>query len=306
MGSKWDADHGGREAWIAHHTPAFKEALRLLKPGAHGLVWAAPRHTHWTLTALENAGFEILDTVHHIHSEGMPKNQDISARIDKLAGAERKVIGVKVNTYDGIVRDPSKHSNPAADASFGAWGFNKTPHGLPLTEPATPEAKQWAGWGTALKPSVEHWHLVRKPIVEKNIAQNVLVHGVGGINIDACRVPPGRFPSNLVTDGEVEFKNASFFYAAKPGKKERNAGCSEHNAHPTVKPIALMDYLVRMVTPPNGLVLDLFAGSGTTGIAAVKNKFRFIGVEMDEVHAKRAVERLAYAQETLDYAQEIS
>jgi site-specific DNA-methyltransferase (adenine-specific) len=295
MGHGWDANRGGRDAWVAWATSAFREALRLLKPGAHGLVWALPRRTHWTAWALENAGFDITNVVHHLFADGFPKNQDISVAIDQTLGAKRQVIGVKKNTYDGAHRDPSKHSNPAKDSSFGKWGLAKTPHGLPLTAPATSQAEQWDGWGTALKPAVEHWILVRKPIAEKTIARNVVVHGTGAINIAAARVPPGRWPANLIQDGEVEFPNARFFYAAKASKRERNHGCSASNAHPTVKPLALMNYLVRLITPPGGSVLDLFCGTGTTGIAAILNGFQFIGVENDERWIRVCRERIIAA-----------
>ncbi len=98
MGHCWDANRGGRDAWVAWATRAFQEALRLLKPGAHGLVWARPRRAHWTAWALESAGFEITNVVHHLFADGFPKNQDISVAIDKTLGAKRRVIGVKKNT----------------------------------------------------------------------------------------------------------------------------------------------------------------------------------------------------------------
>jgi site-specific DNA-methyltransferase (adenine-specific) len=236
-----------------------------------------------------------MNVVHHIFADGFPKNQDISVAIDKTLGAKRQVIGVKKNTYDGANRDPSKHSSPAKDSSFGKWGLTQTPHGLPLTAPATPQAEQWDGWGTALKPAVEHWILVRKPIVERTIAMNVMAHRTGAISIAASRVPPGRWPANLIQDGEVEFPNARFFYAAKASKRERNHGCSSPNAHPTVKPLALMNYLVRLITPPGGSVLDLFCGTGTTGIAAILNGFQFIGVEQDERWVRTCQERIIAA-----------
>ena len=292
MGQHWDSNKGGREKWIAWLAVVMAEALRMLKPGAHGLVWALPRRSHWTALALENAGFEIRDIVYHIYAEGFPKNLDVSKKIDKQLGAERKIIGVKVNTYDGSVRDPAKHSNPAADSSFGQWGLTKTPHGLPLTEPATPEAKQWSGWGTALKPAVEHWLLVRKPLLEKDVARNVMKIGTGAINIDASRTEEGRYPAHLLHDGLALGDHGKYFYAAKPGKKERSAGCSAPNAHPSVKSLVLMRYLVKLVTPPDGIVLDVFAGSGSTGVAALHCGFGFVGVEEDANYCATANERL--------------
>lgn len=296
MGHAWDDSAGGRTAWVTWATTCFTGAFRALKPGAYGLVWALPRRSHWTAWALESAGFEVLDVVHHLFGEGWPKNRDLSVALDKEAGAVRPVIGVKNNTYDGATRKPETHSNPAADSSFGKWGLNKTPHGLPLTAPVTAAAKQWSGWGTALKPAVEQWILVRKPITEKTLAANLRKHGVGGLNIEACKLDSGRWPANLIHDGEImNPKHAIFFYAAKPSKKERNAGCSQGNNHPTVKPLALMRYLVRLITPPNGRVLDIFMGSGTTGVAALQEGFLFTGFEANADYCVIAKDRIVSA-----------
>ena len=293
MGEKWDGAKKGREAWVGWAAACFGNAYLALKPGAYGLVWALPRRSHWTALALEDAGFELLDIVHHIFGEGWPKNHDLSVAIDKEAGAVREVIGRKNNTYDGAVRHPEKHSNPAADASFGSWGLKKTPHGLPLTRPSTEAAKKWDGWGTALKPATEHWLLVRKKPSEKTLAQNLIKHGVGGININQSKLESGRWPANLVHDDlAIEAPHAKFFYAAKPSKQERNLGCAALNQHPTVKPIALMEYLVRLVTPPGGIVMDIFAGTATTGIAALRQGFEFVGLENNPAYLQTAKERL--------------
>jgi len=143
MGKDWDRDKGGRDAWIEWMAGVMKDVLRVLKPGAHGFVWALPRTSHWTATALENAGFEIRDIVTHLFGSGFPKSANISKAIDRAAGATVSVI----------------------DA-----------------------AREWEGWGTALKPASEHWILVRKPLSEKTVVKNVLKHGTGGINIDGCRI----------------------------------------------------------------------------------------------------------------------
>lgn len=300
MSAKWDMDKGGKEQWIAWATKAFAEAHRTMIPGAYGLIWAMPRQTFWTGEAIDRAGFEILDIVHHIYGEGFPKNHDLSAAIDNEKGLVRPVVGKKKNTHDGIERDPTAYGSPAGTASFGSWGLSKSAHECMETAPVSAEATKWAGWGTALKPAVEHWYLVRKGKDQKTLASNLVVNGVGGINIEASRVPPGRFPANLVHDGQVEFQNSLFFYAAKPGKKERNTGCtSSPNNHPTVKSVALMDYLVRLVTPPDGLVLDIFCGSGTTGVSAVRNGFDFVGVDANEAYVRIAAERVAHAEREL-------
>lgn len=344
MGKAWDGDKGGREQWIAWMTEVMRECLRVLKPGAHGLVWAIPRTSHWTATALENAGFEVRDVVTHLFGSGFPKSLDISKAIDKAAGETRKteyVPNMKNNDY-------------GKGLGGGQWN-------APCEPPKTLSAKQWSGWGTALKPASEHWILVRKPLSEKTVAANVLKHGTGGINIDGCRIEMragdqkgeggpnkgmsgtdffgtmttsgnnrdglGRFPANLVLDEEAaetldeqsgqlsqcggpkktthdkgmfgigtpgtiyreENRGASrFFYVAKASKKDKGAD----NTHPTVKSTKLMEYLITLITPPAGKVLDPFMGSGSTGIAAIRLGFGFVGIERDPEYSKIAASRL--------------
>jgi hypothetical protein len=142
MGQKWDGDAGGRAQWVAAMAAIFREALRVLKPGGHALVWALPRTAHWTATALEDAGFELRDCVYHLFGQGFPKSLTVSDHLDG---------------------EPSR---------------------------------EWAGFGTALKPAVECWFLARKPLGEGTVAANVLRWGVGALNLDACRVAaPGGSPA---------------------------------------------------------------------------------------------------------------
>ena len=190
MGKKWDTDKGGRKQWCAYMEERFAEALRVCKPGAHGLVWALPRTSHWTATALEDAGWEVRDIVTHLFGSGFPKSLNISKAIDKVKGCDREVIGTQ------------KLGGTAATMSggnYGGGGNCSSPKSeINITAPASPEAKQWDGFGTALKPASEHWILVRKPIAG-TIAGNVLEYGTGGLNIDDARVGSmGRFPANLV------------------------------------------------------------------------------------------------------------
>lgn len=396
MGKDWDGDKGGRDGWIAWLTEVMKECHRVLKPGAHGLVWAIPRTSHWTATALENAGFEIRDVVTHLFGTGFPKSLDISKAIDKAAGAKREVLGL------------NPHARPS-DGKYCAIMSGTKGHDPYITAPSTDEAKQWKGFGTALKPASEHWVLIRKPISEKTVAANVLKHGVGGINIDGCRIggsfesgwsksgskasenssmsgrnyerepkpdnPQGRFPANLVLShnadcgeqcsdgcavealdeqsgfssenrtiknkydsessfgwkGQVNVRHndsggaSRFFYCAKASRSERNKGLEgmplkpsqklgdgirsnvgngepgesssqdrvAQNFHPTVKSIKLMQYLIRLVTPPGGTVLDPFMGSGSTGVAAQKEGFEFLGIEQNEEYFAIAKQRLS-------------
>jgi hypothetical protein len=184
MGKEWDDDKGGRDHWVSWMSDVMRECLRVLKPGAHGLVWAIPRTSHWTATALELAGFEIRDVVTHLFGSGFPKSLDISKAIDKSKGAEREVVGKKPIAY----ADSNCWSEPNKNVDVGGFGSNDNCYGNdseewsvknnPITAPATDLAKQWQGWGTALKPASEHWILIRKPLSEKTVAKNV--ENVGG------------------------------------------------------------------------------------------------------------------------------
>jgi hypothetical protein len=255
MGREWDSDKGGRDQWVAWLKEVMAEAKRTLKPGAHCLVWALPRTSHWTATALEDAGMEIRDVVNHVFGSGFPKSADISKAIDKMAGAEREVLATipdrwagKGTTYERANEAPKESVN--------------------ITAPATPEAKTWDGWGTALKPATEHWILCRKPLAASSIARNVLTHGTGALNIDGCRVGDeliqtrgaksanqmvygggkglnaedyrgdtheGRWPPNLLLSDEaidlmeeqapgVSRFFPTFRYQAKPARGEKEAG----------------------------------------------------------------------------------
>ena len=305
MGQKWDSDVPSVEIWA--------ECFRVLKPGGHLLAFAGTRTQHRMATRIEDAGFEIRDMIAWCYGSGFPKSLDVSKAIDKAAGAEPIDLGISPNWRESK-RDREKNG------SMEVRGENAGR----ITAPATPEAQQWSGWGTALKPALEPITVARKPLIG-TVAANVMEHGTGGLNIDGCRVgsqiePSGRWPANLIHDGSEEVlaafpanagaaapvkgteasmasvgtvtgkrdrvpgafhsdtgSAARFFYCPKTSKRERGEG----NSHPTVKPVALMRYLCRLVTPPGGLVLDPFMGSGSTGIAALKEGFDFVGIEMD-------------------------
>lgn len=302
MGKGWDRGVPSVEFWT--------EALRVLKPGGHLLAFGGTRTFHRLTVAIEDSGFEIRDCLGWIYGSGFPKSHNISKAIDKAAGAEREAIG-------------KGQSGPAAGMQ------NLGPSGIKggefeITAPATPEAAEWAGWGTALKPAWEPIILARKPLAG-TVAENVLEFRTGGLNIDGARVGEplsyasnkpgitsakgwnannmislperkvsGRWPANILHDGseeaigifpeEASGSAARFFYCAKASKADREAG----NIHPTVKPSALMRYLCRLVTAPGGLILDPFAGSGSTGKAAIAEGFRFVGAELDPAYAEIA------------------
>jgi len=481
MGKKWDA------SGIAYNVELWKECLRVLKPGGHLLAFGGTRTYHRMTVAIEDAGFEIRDSIHWVYGSGFPKSLDVSKAIDKQR-YEREDI-YKVTAWVRAARDAAGISNKDIDNAFGANGMGRhwtdvPPTGkqpavptldqiptllevlgvnddavpveirrliwdlngmkgkpgpnwakrevvgsetkarstaskaaLPtvggktvyetwdITVPATDAAKQWSGWGTALKPAHEPIVLARKPLTG-TVAQNVQEHGTGAINIDGCRIGnetvgwqgsgrngesptagasnggqqggynykggearpvAGRWPANIIFDeaagaeldeqsgirtsglmkagqktqgydgpsmgnwkpGEVQSDTyadsggaSRFFYCPKPGKKERNAGLDtlkprfaptmgdgigvkEHNPetetkkqnfHPTVKPVELMRYLCRLITPPGGTVLDPFLGSGTTAVAATLEKFDWVGCEMTKDYLPIIKGRVNWAQ----------
>jgi DNA modification methylase len=310
MGKKWDYDVPSVELWC--------EVFRVLKSGGHLLSFGGTRTYHRMVVAIEDAGFEIRDQLQWLYGSGFPKSMDISKAIDKAAGAKREVVGV-------AGKSGSKRNAMAGDFQGGEYHS---------TAPATPEAKQWEGFGTALKPANEPIVLARKPLSEKTVAKNVLKWGVGGLNIDGSRIASdsmpksctnqnirgdafksdnsdrerdtvytpseqGRWPANIlldetaatVLDEQSDDKKGTsrFFYVAKASKRERGDG----NVHPTVKPIKLMSYLVKIVTPPGGTVLDPFMGSGTTGVACTETGFDFIGIELEQEYFEIASKRIA-------------
>lgn len=176
MGKSWDS------SGIAYDVNVWKECLRVLKPGGHILAFGGSRTWHRLAVAIEDAGFELRDSIAWLYGSGFPKSLDVSKAIDKAAGAEREVIGtwkpqgtarlVGGKNPDGIFTNPDN-----ADLKGE----------LPITSPATSEAKKWAGWGTALKPAFEPVVVGRKPL-KGTVAANVLAYGVGGLNIDATRI----------------------------------------------------------------------------------------------------------------------
>lgn len=312
MGKAWDAWVPPPELW--------REVLRVLKPGGHALVFAGSRTQDLMGMSLRLAGFEMRDVIQWLYGSGFPKSHDVSKALDKMAGAEREVIETCFN-----------YGKVQGNKSLGDYAgiYDKT-------APSTPQAKQWDGWGTALKPAYEPALLVRKPL-SGTVAQNTLDYGCGGLNVGGCRIETdeyiftigrankvsqsigrfkgieskqskgqeiGRWPANIILDEqaseqlEQQAGTSRFFYTAKASKSEREAGLSTEegraNVHPTVKPIDLMRYLIRLITPPHGTVLDPFMGSGSTGCAAALEGVNFIGIEREPEYFAIAQQRVAY------------
>jgi site-specific DNA-methyltransferase (adenine-specific) len=232
MSKRWDA------SGIAYDVSIWCEMLRVIKSGGYLLAFGGTRTFHRMTCAIEDAGFEIRDSLSWIYSEGMPKSK---------AGLKPAFEPIT------LARKNAKHVQPF---SIDACRIR-----------------------TADK-------LVRPSISRQD--NKVFGKGLGaGVQIE----PTGRWPSNIVIDEDVAdllADRAKFFYCAKASKKER-----EGNIHPTVKPIALMRWLVRLITPPSGVVLDPFAGSGTTGVACVLEGFDFLGFDLVPEHVEIANRRIA-------------
>lgn len=382
MGKSWDSFVPGPSIW--------KEVFRVLKPGGHLLAFFGTRTYDLGTLAIRLAGFEIRDQIDWVYGSGFPKSLDVSKAIDKAAGAERSE----------VIGKSARHNNRSFGSEAGDNDYGTYVGGVPdILAPVTDEAKQWQGWGTALKPAHEPICVARKPLVG-TVAENVLQFGTGGMNIDDCRTElngdfkssangrpsitglsdnynpstanqpdtQGRWPANFIHDGSDEVVSlfpakagaaapvkgnersevtngiygkfndrlpgqfysdsgnaARFFYCAKASKSDRDEGVmlamvtaaemtdrepdtdglnspragagrtsGARNNHPTVKPTALMQWLVRLVTPPGGKVLDPFTGSGSTGKACAIEGFDFIGFEMDPHYCEIAKQRIAY------------
>ena len=392
MGKKWDHDVPSVELWA--------EVFRVLKPGGYLLVFAGIRTQHRMACAIEDAGFEIRDMIAWVYGQGFPKSLSVSKAIDATilhGGSGSQQLRARDGREVGTVgTNMDTHRSGANDVGKGA---------API---ATPEAQQWDGWGTALKPALEPITMARKPLIG-TVAANVLAHGTGAINVDGCRVGTGdklgggaeqadtvcstnhegwdrpwkhddgaraahaervrgnvakaetlgRWPANLIHDGSPEVlaafptttsnwreskgngkgagifgvsggntqgqcdsgSAARFFYTAKSSRAERESGLDgmaqrkrdetrndgdpggdnprnrgaqqRANHHPTVKPLALMRYLVKLVTRKGGVCLDPFMGSGTTGWAARLEGCNFIGIDRDAGYVEIARARIA-------------
>lgn len=409
MGKSWDSFVPSPAYW--------KEVFRVLKPGGHALVFAGTRTQDLMTISLRFAGFEIRDSIRYLHNgemhedhyssawvfgSGFPKSANVSKLIDARLGKERTVTG----------ENKWSHKRKIDGVDTGNC------YGRRTDTPASEPASVYDGWGSALKPAYEPIILARKPL-EGTIADNVLMHGTGGLNIDGCRVEhsgeslqgggttrgkfaenhnpgwarpwmddesareamrmrsveaqakaeaQGRFPANLIHDGSDEVvslfpsskstgghtggktsqtcygkwdtgklpansgglgdagSNSRFFYCAKASKRDRDEGleglarqtmgdgigsqpnqqiANNKNPHPTVKPTTLMRYLVRLITPPNGTVLDPFMGSGSTGKAAMLEGFNFIGIEREPEYLEIARQRIEHALSSQSEAQQV-
>ena len=346
MGKKWDKDKGGRKLWIAWLESIMTEAFRTLKPGAHILVWAIPRTSHWTATAIENAEFEIRDVVTHIFGSGFPKSHNIGKKIKEFDGwgtalkpaSEHWILARKPLSEKTIAANVLEHGTGGIniDASRIGLGNDKTKGGCAGTSaihggginkrapvdhtkgrfPANlvlshkPGCKQ-VGTKEGKGYTINRFTDGAKPFgngaghpykVEDQGPEAIAVWEceddcpVQALDKQSGERPSGKSNNNAPTGvpGDItpmrrgksipryDTGGASrFFYCAKASKKEKTLNNTIENKHPTVKSLKLMKYLINLVTPPGGVVLDPFMGSGTTGQAALEDAFGFVGVELE-------------------------
>jgi site-specific DNA-methyltransferase (adenine-specific) len=319
LGKAWDANTGALET--------YQQCLRVLKPGGYLLAFSAARTYHHLAVTVEQAGFEIRDQIMWIYSSGFPKSQDVGKSIER---SEKKRADNALGIKRSRIESGPKTNCPKCNKTLN--GTNQTAcqqEQCDLRDALKPADNEWAGWGTCLKPAHEPIVMARKP-TRLSFAENVQQWGMGALNIDAGRVPvegtdtrgggangwdrvefgqaepnktdgegytpnsAGRFPSNVI--GEIEEPYQKYFYCSKVGRAERHIGFDETdktgNNHPTVKPIELMKYLIKLVTPPGGHILDPFNGSGSTGCAAVELDYEYTGIELDPKYAAIAQQRI--------------
>jgi len=367
MGKEWDSFGGKRTIFHSWCQQWAAECLRVLKPGGHLAAFGGTRTWHRLAYAIEDAGFEIRDSIAWLYASGFPKSLDVSKAIDKAAGAQRDKVRTRITPRTTAGKG---FSNELDESPWLTEARRNGYHEHDSDIAATDAARQWQGWGTALKPAHEPIIIARKPL-QGTVAANVLAWGTGGLNIDACRVegepwtfthsdktsrssgimgttsasragvvesnPAGRWPANVILDEtqatELDKQSgiskdgtavrrrgviagmygpalpagtpdmsydgqggaSRFFPVFKYHPKAPTTERPNHNntSHPTVKPVDLMRWLIRLVTPPGGTVLDPFAGSGTTGEAAIKEHKHVILIEREDTYLPLIVARLS-------------
>ncbi len=310
----------GRGEFIVTMIAIFSEALRVLRPGAHALVWAIPRTSHWTATALEDAGFEIRDVIHHLFGTGYPKSRNVDGRGTTLKPAAEHWILARKPLAGTVTANVQAHATGTLNIDEcriggvgGRWPANVVlshSEGCGPDVPVSAETISTARWVCAPGCAVAELDTQSGTLKSGSMAAGVYAGRKGTVySRDAGRP--------LAADIIGSTGGASrFFYCAKPSPAEREAGCEDlpvqpdgeagagrRNHHPTVKSVGdddkpgLMRWLVRLVTPTGGVVLDPFMGSGSTGMAAVLEGFKFVGIERDPAYKQIADARICYALE---------
>lgn len=376
MGKTWD---GGD---VAFRPETWRLVWDVLYPGAHMAVFGGTRTFHRMAVAIEDAGFELRDTFFWLYGTGFPKSRNISRDIDKALGQTGTFGAPKSAAHAGWIARGALRGDEGHEGYQRPWMDDPeaVENAARQYIPATEEAAEWLGWGTAVKPGYEPIVVFRKPL-DGTVAVNVLKHGCGGLNIDGCRVPAedktpapvgqyggsaigptghsgvrdgsadslGRWPTNLLHDGSPEVLEAFGHFGSRPGQMgpARNDGKLQTSValgnkrarslsptprgdsgsaarffpalgftdedirfhysgkatkaermgsqHPTIKPIDLLRWISRLITPQGGRVLDPFAGTGTAGYAAQAEGFSYTGIEMTDEYVEDCIRRLPEA-----------
>ena len=301
MGKGWDS------TGIAFQKETWELAFQLLKPGGHLLAFSGSRTYHRMAVAIEDAGFEIRDQIMWLYGSGFPKSLNVGEGWGTaLKPAHEPVV---------MARKPLEGTNKQNIEKYGTGGINIDDCRLSLGQ--TQNVKR------------------RKVVRKSRSKDGVWTNKNSGMKAEGAQFadadPRGRFPANVLHDGLQE-SWARYFYCAKTSKSERDQGLDNlpikkassmpghrnahdmkdykidndvtgrfvterKNIHPTVKPIKLMKYLCRLITPKGGTVLDPFMGSGSTGKAAVRGGFDFVGIEMEKEYMEIATARIQYEQD---------
>jgi site-specific DNA-methyltransferase (adenine-specific) len=276
---EWDKSLPKREIW--------EDSLRVLKNGAYGLVFSSVRLMHRLMVDLEDSGFIIKDVLFWAYLNGMPKSRDVALDIDKELGTESTIVG-KYNYVQGYKKG-------------GAENYYTENDKLKY-EPASDLGKQYKGAGLGLKPAYEPIILVQKPIEKGlNVAQNMIKYGTGALNLAQTHIPyakgEGKVGHNPHPDGRVsanilrtdEFEDGYDKFFAVPKVRQQ---ADEYNNHPTLKPTDLMHHLVKLISFEGQTILDPFMGSGSTGVASLKLKRKFIGFELEPEYFRICEKRI--------------
>ncbi len=275
----WDKDLPDEQIW--------KDCFRVLKPGAFCAVFSSVRLMHRLMVDIEDSGFLIKDVIFWCYLNGMPKSRDVSLDIDKELGVDSEISGVYNYTQGYKKGGADSYVNEIKKMKY------KTSSELGL---------QYKGAGLGIKPMYEPIILVQKPIEnKKTVAQNIIKYGTGSLNLENTRIPyeinegkvghnphpNGRISGNLIRTEEFNDGYDKFFLVSKVRQSK-----DDFNTHPTLKPVELMEHLVKLLTIENQVVLDPFMGSGSTGVASLNLLREFIGYELDNDYFKIADQRI--------------
>lgn len=322
MGKEWDGDKGGRFEWVRWMTEVMIECKRTLKPGAYGLVWALPRTSHWTATACEDAGFEVRDIITHLFGTGFPKSHNLKDDWKGWGTALKPA-----NEHWILIRKPLSEKTVAKNVEkWGCGAINVDGCRIGTEVMVNPPTKTLGANSGRERGEdgrdVENWKRYQTESKKREPTQSIGRWPSNLVLSCDCESETHAMDCAVAMLDEQSGGASRFFYCAKVSSSERNAGMEsskeqksmstarvnspdltgkfpDHdgriktgNFHPTVKSQKLMGYLIRLITPPNGLVLDPFMGSGSTGLAAKSEGFRFIGIEKESEYFEISQKRI--------------